>query len=244
MRSVFAHSCALLLFSVTAPLPADVVYHIDFGTLEAGTNWINAVAVGTGGLTGFGGDDLTDLTDFSDGTATGAALTGFGFSGGTGGTVGAFSDGWLTSAAAGQAVSGTVAGGAVQLAFSGLDASLDYRLEVVSLAATDSGITADYTANGVFADVTAKELMSGSGASGQVGDDWRPFTDGASAEDWMVWTSLTAADGTLTLNVVPESGSRAQINALRLAGTASVPEPSGYAAFVAVALFAALRRRQ
>ena len=112
--------------------------------------------------------------------------------------------------------------------FSSLDTSLTYTLEILSSSAADAGLVSDFTANGVFANRTETGVTTGAGASMSVGDDWRPFTDGSSIQDWMIWDSLTAAGGTLTIDIQPEDGSRAHINALRLTGlavTAAVPEP-------------------
>ncbi|MDF2233412.1 hypothetical protein P2H44_12695 [Albimonas sp. CAU 1670] len=78
-----------------------------------------------------------------------------------------------------------------------------------------------FSINGVAADATYR------GAT--VGATWGAKTDGTAPLDWLVWSSLTPTDGTLTLTLT-SLGSFAMVNALRLGDAmdsgAQVPVPA------------------
>lgn len=222
-KSVLAFFVCASLLGATDSTASPIV-QIDFGTLEIGTNWVSVVASG-GGLLGVG-DNLSNLQDFGTGSPTGITLAGSGFFGTGGDAASSFARDWVTANASQMVIEGNM-NAAAQLSLGNLDPTREYRIEILANGSADTARISDFQVNSQFADLTAK----GNGVPGMVGDNWRPNTDGFAQEDWMVWDAVSPSGTNITIDIVPNSGSIARINAIRIVA-AAVPEPSSLLALL------------
>jgi len=127
-------------------------------------------------------------------------------------------DNWLSEVAAESVWYVYNANPTGTITFSGLDDNISYRFDLVAGHVLD-GI-GDYTLNNAYASATQ------AGAEVAASDNWRMNSDGYAPKNWMVWTGVTPASGSITLNVTFTGGTFTMLNAVRIS---AVPEPSTYA---------------
>jgi len=137
-------------------------------------------------------------------------------------------------------------GGTATLTIRGLDASKNYKVELVSIGmnanATPVYITEALKANGNWADRTYNGVT---GASLQAWYANSYYSSSMGEDDFLIWDSVAAPDGVLTISLmdISDFSVNTYVNGLRIS---TVPEPAQCAGAIgAVALLGAqLRRRR